>query len=156
MNRANTHWQELLLKLLFIIFLAMMVIENTLATPYLKVANTSSAVETLLFEAYEYYKNEQFEQAAASLERALRIEPRHPRLWYNLAGVRLEQGDWKRAANLAQKSNALIGSDETYKKLRIRNWLIITKACEGMGDEACERKARDRAQALVQKLQTWQ
>ncbi|RKZ78285.1 MAG: hypothetical protein DRR19_26660, partial [Candidatus Parabeggiatoa sp. nov. 1] len=86
MNRANTHWQELLLKLLFIIFLAMMVIENTLATPYLKVANTFSAVEALLFEAYEYYKNEQFEQAAASLERALRIEPRHPRLWYNLAG----------------------------------------------------------------------
>jgi tetratricopeptide (TPR) repeat protein len=153
MNRVNTHWQELLLRLLFITFLVMMV-ENTLATPYIKAdtSDTFSAVEALLFEAYEYYKNEQFEQAAASLERALRIEPRHPRLWYNLAGVRLEQGDWKRAANLAQKSNALIGNNDTYKKLRIRNWVIITLACKGMGDEACERKARDRAQALVRAL----
>ena len=150
MNTLNTNWQERLLRLLFITFLAMMV-ENTLATPYLKV-DSSSAVGDLLLEAFEYYKDEQFEQAAASLERALRIEPRHPRLWYNLAGVRLQQQDWKRAANLAQKSNALIGSDNHYKKLRIRNWAIITQACKGMGDAACERKARDRAQALWRAL----
>ena len=32
-------------------------------------------------------------QAAATLERALRIEPRNPRLWNELARVRLRQGD---------------------------------------------------------------
>ena len=147
MNTLNTNWQARLLKLLLIACLAMMV-ENTAATPYLKV-DTSSAAEALLLEAIKYYEDKQFEQSAASLERALRIEPRHPSLWHNLAGVRLTQGDWKRAANLAQKSNALIGSKNHYKKLRIRNWVIITQACKGMGDAACERKARDRAQALL-------
>src|ERR1700675_3920195 len=32
--------------------------------------------------------------AAASLERALRIEPRNPRLWQSLARVRLQQGEY--------------------------------------------------------------
>ena len=50
-------------------------------------------------------------QAAASLERALRIEPRNPRLWHELAKVRLRQGDTAQAANLAARSNSFAGSD---------------------------------------------
>src|SRR5437762_13065607 len=43
--------------------------------------------------------------AAASLERALRIEPRNPRLWHELARVRLLQGDRVQAETLAARSN---------------------------------------------------
>jgi len=64
-------------------------------------------------------------QAAASLERALRIEPRNPRLWHELARVRLRQGDGAQAANLAARSNSFAGSDA---QLRAANQGIIEQA----------------------------
>lgn len=64
-------------------------------------------------------------QAAGSLERALRIEPRNPRLWHELAKVRLRQGDTAQAANLAARSNSFAGSDA---QLRAANQGIIEQS----------------------------
>jgi len=64
-------------------------------------------------------------QAAASLERGLRIEPRNPRLWHELARVRLRQGDAAQAANLAARSNSFAGSDSA---LRAANQSIIEQS----------------------------
>ena len=64
-------------------------------------------------------------QAAGSLERALRIEPRNPRLWHELAKVRLRQGDTAQAANLAARSNSFAGGDSA---LRAANQSIIERA----------------------------
>jgi len=64
-------------------------------------------------------------QAAGSLERALRIEPRNPRLWHELAKVRLRQGDTAQAANLAARSNSFAASDAA---LRAANRAIIEQA----------------------------
>lgn len=66
--------------------------------------------------------------AAASLERALRIEPRNPRLWQQLARVRLQQGDFSQAESLAARSNSFAGSDST---LRAENQRIIEDARTG-------------------------
>ena len=41
-----------------------------------------------------------------ALERALRIEPRNPSLWHELAGVRLLEGHYEQADSLAQRSNS--------------------------------------------------
>ncbi len=106
----------------------------------------SAAVETLLKQAKEQFEQNETEQAAALLERALRIEPRNSVLWHNLAGVRLKQQDWQRAANLAAKSNTLAGDN---KWLRVRNWVITAIACEGMGDKGCAQEARQRSKALA-------
>jgi len=67
-------------------------------------------------------------QAAATLERALRIEPRNPRLWHELALVRVRQGDTAQAANLAARSNSFAGSDA---QLRAANQSIIEQARTG-------------------------
>ncbi len=150
-----------LLKLLLMISLVVSV-ETLSAASYIKV-DSSSAVKALLIDASNAYKrgiqetdpvkkNHDLEQAAASLERALRINPRQPTLWHNLAGVRLTQGDWVRAANLATNSNMHAGNDVQYYQLRIRNWMLITLACEGMHDMTCAREARNRAQNLAQAL----
>jgi uncharacterized membrane-anchored protein len=112
-------------------------------------ADSRSAVVSLIMDAKTYFENDQLEQSAALLERALRIMPHDPYLWHNLAGVRLTQEDWNRAANLAKKSNSLAGDDSTYKELRVRNWVLITQACEGMGNNKCTDEARSRAQALL-------
>jgi len=69
--------------------------------------------------------------AAASLERALRIEPRNPRLWQELARVRLRQGEYAQAESLAARSNSWAGSDSA---LRAANWRLIAEARSARGD----------------------
>src|SRR5712671_1803401 len=53
--------------------------------------------------------------AAATLERALRIEPRNPRLWRELALVRLKQGEYVQAESVAARSNSWAGTDKDRK-----------------------------------------
>ncbi len=142
--KVNANPQGLLLGLLLMTPVALAT-ENALTTPYLK-TDSPSAVVSLLEEAKKHFEAGENEQAAAILERALRIEPQNAVLWHNLAGVRLKQGEWKRAANLADKSNTLVGNN---KMLRVRNWMIIAWACEGMGDAQCAVEARQRAEKLL-------
>jgi predicted Zn-dependent protease len=80
--------------------------------------------------------------AAASLERALRIEPRNPRLWQELARVRLKQGDYAQAESVAARSNSWAGGDG---RLRAENWRLIAQAREARGDAAGARAALEAA-----------
>jgi Flp pilus assembly protein TadD len=68
--------------------------------------------------------------AAATLERALRIEPRNPRLWHELAKVRLRQADYGQAESLAARSNTYAGTDA---ELRTANQKIIADARSARG-----------------------
>jgi len=68
--------------------------------------------------------------AAATLERALRIEPRNPRLWHELARVRLRQGEYAQARSTAARSNSWAGSDAG---LRAANQRIIDEARAALG-----------------------
>ncbi len=85
------------------------------------------------------------DQAAEQIERALRIEPRNPRLWHRLAEIRLSTGEYGQAVQLAAKSNSLAGSD---RALRADNWHLIATAYELSGDVAGARRARDKASEL--------
>ena len=81
--------------------------------------------------------------AAASLERALRIEPRNPRLWQELARVRLKQGDHAQAESTAARSNSWAGGDNG---LRAENWRLIAQAREARGDAEGARAALEAAE----------
>ena len=81
--------------------------------------------------------------AAASLERALRIEPRNPRLWQELARVRLKQGQYAQAESVAARSNSWAGSDSA---LRAENWRLIAEAREARGDADGARSALEQAE----------
>jgi len=81
--------------------------------------------------------------AAASLERALRIEPRNPRLWQELARVRLKQGDYAQAESTAARSNSWAGSDNA---LRAENWRLIAQAREARGNAEGARSALEAAE----------
>ena len=83
--------------------------------------------------------------AAAALERALRIEPRNPRLWQELARVRMRQGDYSQAESLAQRSNTWGGTDN---RLRAENWSLIAQSRQARGDAEGARKALDLANQL--------
>lgn len=69
--------------------------------------------------------------AAATLERALRIQPQEAYLWNRLARVRMEQGMSDSAAKLATRSNALTGDEPA---LKTNNWEIIATARRQSGD----------------------
>ena len=80
--------------------------------------------------------------AAASIERALRIEPRNPRLWQELARVRLQQGQFTQAESVAARSNSFAGNDSA---LRAENWRLIAQSREARGDDDGARAARESA-----------
>ncbi len=106
-------------------------------------SSENTAVVALLQKSQRQSSAGQWDAASASLERALRIEPRNPALWQKLARVRLEQGDYPQAENLAAKSNSLAGSDN---RLRAENWRIIGGARSKRGDQAGAKAAYERAE----------
>ena len=76
----------------------------------------SKAVRTLLQQAELQRSSGDLTGAAATLERALRIEPQSAYVWNRLAHVRAEQGQAGLAGELAAKSNAFVGTDETLRR----------------------------------------
>ena len=91
----------------------------------------NTAVKELVSSAEKQVSSGELDQASASLERALRIEPRNPALWQELAKVRLNQGLYLQAENLAAKSNSLSGDN---RRLRKKNWQLIAEARFQRGD----------------------
>ena len=91
----------------------------------------NKAVVALLDKAHVQASAGQLEKAGASLERALRIEPRNPALWQELAHIRLDQRQYVEAENLAAKSNALLRGN---KSMRAEYWRIIGQARTKRGD----------------------
>jgi len=81
--------------------------------------------------------------AAASIERALRIEPRNPRLWQELARIRFQQGQFVQVDSVAARSNSFAGADNA---LRAENWRLIAQAREARGDADGARVARESAE----------
>jgi tetratricopeptide (TPR) repeat protein len=120
------------------------------ATPEETLARTpvsdSNAVIALAESARADTDGGNFIKAAAALERALRIEPRNPRLWHELAQLKLKEGDYAQATNMAARSNTWAGTD---KMLRAANWRVIGEAKRSTGDDAGARAAFDKADALT-------
>ena len=85
------------------------------------------------------------EAAAASLERAIRIDPRNAILWHHLATIRLAEGEPTEAEQLAAKSNSLAAGNQP---LQARNWELIAQARHERGDAAGARAAEQRARGL--------
>ena len=116
--------------------------ERTIATYSLPEEKpVSSVVRNLTRKSQDQSRELNYDGAANSLERALRIEPRNPELWNQLADIRYLQKLWKKAIQLAAKSNTLTGDNKT---LRRENWYLMSNAYKSLGDVASETKYRDK------------
>lgn len=89
------------------------------------------AVVALLEQAELQAQSGEGDQAAATLERALRIEPRNPWLWHRLAVLRLQQGRYQDAIDLASRSNSLAAGDE---RLQGGNAEVIARSRQALGN----------------------
>ncbi len=107
----------------------------------------NQAVLALLDTAHTSADQGRFPAASATLERALRIEPRNPALWHELAELHLREGNYPQAESLAARSNSWAGSD---KVLRASNWRLISEARAKSGDPAGAQAALVRAGELAE------
>lgn len=103
------------------------------------------AVVALLENAEKQEAVDNLPGAVGTVERALRIEPRNAHLWNRLANLRLQQGRYGMASDLAAKSNNLAGGDLALKR---DNWRLIAKARRAAGDIAGARVAERKARTL--------
>src|SRR5258706_14072361 len=72
----------------------------------------SPAIASLMDSARADTTGGRLANAAASLERALRIEPRNPRLWQELSRVRPLPRAYLQAQSRAARSNSPAGNDD--------------------------------------------
>lgn len=103
---------------------------------------SSPAVAALTEEAEAAGKAGEWDLAAATLERAIRIQPRDPMLWHRLAEARLQQGQFQVAEDLAKKSNVFAGGDPEMAR---RNWRLIAQARGRKGDSEGVKDAEAKA-----------
>ena len=104
------------------------------------------AVVALLNNAEKEQQAGRHDHAAATIERALGLEPQSALLWSRLAAIRLDQGKWQQADVLAGKSNSLARNN---RNLQFQNWRIIERAKTGMGDAIGAAAARQMISRLA-------
>jgi len=112
-------------------------------------APAGGAVVALLDRADDYRQTGDISNEAATIERALRIEPGNAKLWHRLAAARLDQGQPQQAEQLALKSNALAVGDT---RLQASNWRLVAKARWSMDDSAGARVAENTARELADRI----
>lgn len=102
----------------------------------------SPAVGSLVMAANENSHDGKLDSAVASIERAIRIEPRNATLYYKLAVLRLKQSKPRLAEDLARKAALLAVNDNTLKR---HSWLLIANARELQKNVAGAKNAKAEA-----------
>lgn len=100
------------------------------------------AVVALLDNARQQSQRGAYSSAASTLERAQRIAPREPEVYYEMARVRQKSGSWTQAEQLALKGvQHAAGASTMLKKL----WLLIADIRTDAGDQTGAQRARLKA-----------
>lgn len=105
-------------------------------------APLSPAVNALALASSQNSQSGDVEAATATIERAIRIEPRNATLYYKLALLRLKQSKPRLAEELAKKAVLLASNDTQLKK---HSWLLVARAREVQGDLKGGKEARAKA-----------
>jgi predicted Zn-dependent protease len=100
------------------------------------------AVAALESDIEVQFKARRYGDAAAQIDRALRIQPKNAELWHVLAEIRLRQNQHGLAEDLAKKSNSLAKSNPELVK---SNWRIIADARRQQGNGAGAQDALEKA-----------
>jgi len=119
--------------------------ESKAFQPLESVASGSAAVSALVLAANEDSQSGKMDSAVATMERAIRLEPRNPTLLYKLAVLRLQQSKPAQAEDLAKKAALLASKDAQLKK---HSWLLIARAREMQHDAAGAQEAREKANSF--------
>jgi hypothetical protein len=104
----------------------------------------SPAAHALLAQAQTQQSEGDAMGAASTLERAVRIEPRNPTLWTELARLRLATGEAPQAESLARKAVALSSGNP---RAASEAWRVVADSLKAQRRNAEAREAEARADA---------
>jgi tetratricopeptide (TPR) repeat protein len=102
------------------------------------------AVLSLLEQADQLRTAGDLAGASARLERAQRIAPTEPEVYFQLSSLRLEQGSLEDAVNIATQGVDLAGSDQAMKR---DLYTVIARSKDALGDATGAAEARQLARA---------
>jgi tetratricopeptide (TPR) repeat protein len=104
------------------------------------------ASSALVAQAHQQASGGDYGQAAATLERALRIEPDNPLLWIELGRVQLSENNAAQADAMGRKALALATGDPAAQSSA---WRLIGDSLRARGDNGGAAEAERRAQGLA-------
>lgn len=105
----------------------------------------NSASRALVAQAQTQLAARNFPLAAASIERALRIEPGNPLLWIELGKVRQAEGNYVQSENMARKA---VSMSTRAPRTQSAAWQLIADSYRARGKNLEAREAQSRADAL--------
>lgn len=118
-------------------------------------AYQSEVVSSLFATAKKQRDNKQYANAAATLERAVRIAPKDPEPFKRLAEVKFDQGRFNEAEQMARKALVLAEGQggkpgqKAYSSDYVADlWDIVAESRSRLGDRAGANKAREKASDL--------
>ena len=137
--RTNKTFLQLITNnLIFILWLPLSVLLLTACAPQqwlekpsdgvLPVADNAQlpdVIKSLISQSDNQYLNNDFSGALATLERALRINPRYAEVWSRMAQIYLKQGKVQQAQQHAKRSNSVIKDNRSLREFN--NAIIATE-----------------------------
>ncbi len=114
--------------------------------PAPKAHRLSVATGALVTQARGATAEGDFDAAAATLERALRIEPDNPLVWIEMGRMRLASGDAAQAENMGRRALALAAGAPREQS---NAWRLIADALRARGRNVAAQEAMQRAEALT-------
>jgi tetratricopeptide (TPR) repeat protein len=100
------------------------------------------ATQSLVTQARAQVERGEFDAAAGTLDRAVRIEPRNPLLWLELAQLRLAQKDAKQAEGYGRKALSLATGD---RRTQSQASKVVADALKAQGRTQEAKAFEDRA-----------
>lgn len=107
-----------------------------------QVAPSSPAVLALLEDARQFQQQGDYQAAQSRIQRAQRIAPRDPNIYYDLSQTHLELKDYRLAEQVALKGVSYTQGDKSQLK---RFWLLLAEIRSASGDRAGAKAAREKA-----------
>ena len=104
------------------------------------------AASALVAQAHQQAGGGDYGQAAATLERALRIEPDNPLVWIELGRIQLAETNAAQADAMGRKALALATGDPSAQSSA---WRLIADAQRARGDNGAAAEADRHAQSLA-------
>ena len=116
--------------------------------------NYNEAINSLLDIAKNQQQSGDYAAAAASIERALRIQPKSTEAYYHLAQVRMQQVRFGEAEQLAKKAMSYVnfGSNMRNNQFKAKLWHLISDARTQSDDKTGAENALIKAHQLEQRV----
>ncbi len=113
--------------------------------PVVREPTLGAASRALVSQAQTQMATKNYPVAASSIERALRIEPDNPLLWIELGKVRLAEGNYVQAENVARKA---VSMSVNAPRAQSAAWRLIADSYRARGKNIEAQEAQARAESL--------